>query len=140
MLAVVALGTGAVTLGQDVEDEGITPAPLADREVFGFLPYWELDADQSIDLGTVTTIAWFGLEAGVDGRLIRETADAEPTPGWAILGALVAFLSNPDAKVVAFVHAETSTGAAVVVCPGGGYGVVAADHEGKQVADKTRVH
>ena len=30
---------------------------------------------------------------------------------------------------------EKATGAAVVVCPGGGYGVVAADHEGKQVAE-----
>jgi acetyl esterase/lipase len=28
-----------------------------------------------------------------------------------------------------------ASGAAVVVCPGGGYGVVAADHEGKQVAE-----
>jgi acetyl esterase/lipase len=31
--------------------------------------------------------------------------------------------------------ADTATGAAVVVCPGGGYGVLAADHEGKQVAE-----
>jgi acetyl esterase/lipase len=30
--------------------------------------------------------------------------------------------------------AATANGAAVVVCPGGGYGVVAADHEGRQVA------
>jgi acetyl esterase/lipase len=30
---------------------------------------------------------------------------------------------------------EQATGAAVVVCPGGGYRVVAADHEGKQVAE-----
>ena len=30
---------------------------------------------------------------------------------------------------------ETATGAAVVVCPGGGYRVVAADHEGRQVAE-----
>jgi len=29
----------------------------------------------------------------------------------------------------------TANGAAVVVCPGGGYGVLAADHEGKQVAE-----
>lgn len=29
----------------------------------------------------------------------------------------------------------TATGTAVVVCPGGGYGVVAADHEGKQIAE-----
>ena len=31
--------------------------------------------------------------------------------------------------------AATANGAAVVVCPGGGYGVLAADHEGKQVAE-----
>jgi acetyl esterase/lipase len=28
-----------------------------------------------------------------------------------------------------------ATGAAVVICPGGGYGILAADHEGKQVAE-----
>jgi len=31
--------------------------------------------------------------------------------------------------------ADKATGAAVVVCPGGGYQVVAADHEGKQIAE-----
>jgi acetyl esterase/lipase len=31
--------------------------------------------------------------------------------------------------------ADKGTGAAVVVCPGGGYGALALDHEGKQVAD-----
>jgi len=31
--------------------------------------------------------------------------------------------------------ADRATGAAVVVCPGGGYQVVAADHEGKQIAE-----
>ncbi len=31
--------------------------------------------------------------------------------------------------------ASRANGAAVVVCPGGGYGVVASDHEGKQVAE-----
>jgi acetyl esterase/lipase len=30
---------------------------------------------------------------------------------------------------------ETATGAAVVICPGGGYGMLAVDHEGKQVAE-----
>lgn len=30
---------------------------------------------------------------------------------------------------------EKATGAAVVVCPGGGYGMLAVDHEGKQVAE-----
>jgi acetyl esterase/lipase/enterochelin esterase-like enzyme len=31
--------------------------------------------------------------------------------------------------------ADKATGAAVVVCPGGGYGALAMDHEGRQVAD-----
>jgi acetyl esterase/lipase len=31
--------------------------------------------------------------------------------------------------------AEKANGTAVVICPGGGYGALAADHEGKQVAD-----
>jgi acetyl esterase/lipase len=30
---------------------------------------------------------------------------------------------------------EKATGAAVVICPGGGYGFLAIDHEGKQIAD-----
>jgi acetyl esterase/lipase len=39
-------------------------------------------------------------------------------------------------KITVYLAPEASaTGAAIVVCPGGGYGVVAADHEGKQVAE-----
>ena len=39
-------------------------------------------------------------------------------------------------KITAYLaEKEKATGAAVVVCPGGGYGVLAADHEGKQVAE-----
>ena len=46
---------------------------LADREVFGFLPYWELaDASRTVDLDKLTTLAWFGVEAGPNGRLDPE--------------------------------------------------------------------
>ena len=38
---------------------------------------------------------------------------------------LTAWIARPD----------SATGAAVVVCPGGGYGMLAVDHEGKQVAE-----
>jgi len=61
--------------------------PLAEQEVFGFLPYWELGNAEGIDLDTLTTLAWFGLEAGRDGRLIRETSEGEPTPGWSGLNS-----------------------------------------------------
>ena len=48
---------------------------LADREVLGFLPYWSLgNAAQSVDLDKLTTLAWFGVEAGPKGRLIRQTS------------------------------------------------------------------
>src|SRR4051812_36564732 len=30
---------------------------------------------------------------------------------------------------------ETRTGASVVICPGGGYGALAAEHEGREVAE-----
>src|SRR5437016_3705160 len=33
-----------------------------------------------------------------------------------------------------YIPTEKNCGAAMVVCPGGGYGGLAADHEGKQVA------
>jgi acetyl esterase/lipase len=43
-------------------------------------------------------------------------------------------LDNPTLTVW-LSRPEAATGAAVVVCPGGGYGMLAVDHEGKQVAE-----
>src|SRR5690606_24723428 len=34
-----------------------------------------------------------------------------------------------------FAAADKATGAAVLICPGGGYGHLAVDHEGKQIAE-----
>ena len=53
-------------------------------------------------------------------------------------GAPGAIGSEPVDKpkiTVYLAPADRATGAAVVVCPGGGYQVVAADHEGKQIAE-----
>jgi spore germination protein YaaH len=47
--------------------------------VFGFLPYWELaDVAPTLDFDQLTTLAWFGVEAHPQGRLVRRNA-----PGWA---------------------------------------------------------
>jgi acetyl esterase/lipase len=47
--------------------------------------------------------------------------------------------TDPDKDVptltICLPKAETATGAAAVVCPGGGYGMLAVEHEGKQVAE-----
>ena len=82
-LAVSGLSAGAPTLAQTDADPAPAPASLAEREVFGFLPYWELSRASSIDFDVLTTLAWFGVEAGPDGRFIREDADGEPARGWA---------------------------------------------------------
>jgi spore germination protein YaaH len=42
---------------------------LASPEIFGYLPYWDLNAQ--IDYGAITTIAYFGLGAGADGHIIK---------------------------------------------------------------------
>jgi spore germination protein YaaH len=58
-----------------------TPTPV-DAEVFGFLPYWLLDvASASIQPELLSTVAWFGVEAAADGRLVRRASGAVP-PGW----------------------------------------------------------
>ena len=38
-------------------------------EVFGFAPHWTFDKLDSIDFETLTTLAYFGIEAKVDGNL-----------------------------------------------------------------------
>ena len=46
------------------------PAPrLASPEIFGYLPYWDLNAQ--IDYGAITTIAYFGLGARADGHIVK---------------------------------------------------------------------
>ncbi|MET0773070.1 MAG: glycosyl hydrolase family 18 protein, partial [Candidatus Limnocylindrales bacterium] len=58
---------------------------LAKHEVFGFLPYWELaNAREAIQLDRLTTLAWFGVEAGRNGRLIWRQGGSVPpgAAGW----------------------------------------------------------
>jgi acetyl esterase/lipase len=48
--------------------------------------------------------------------------------------------SNADKPSLKVFKAEKPNGTAVVVCPGGGYGFLADDHEGKQVAEWLNKH
>ena len=53
------------------------------REVFGFLPYWELtDPSTRLDWPTLSTIAYFGVGAAANGDLQRKNADGSTTVGW----------------------------------------------------------
>ena len=71
-----------------------------------------------------------GMEQGVD----RDAAKAEPLWPQGVPGSLGN--SPADNPTLTFFRApsDKANGAAVVVCPGGGYGGLAVDHEGYQVA------
>jgi spore germination protein YaaH len=97
------LGEAGATLGLASGDQSaITPLSLAGqsvgstlvststlpngmrKQVFGFLPYWMLDAAslQWMQYQLVTAIAYFGVAARSDGTLAT-SSNGSPTPGWA---------------------------------------------------------
>ena len=79
-------GTGAVWDPSDdgtIELAAAVDAGALRREVFGFLPYWELGDDSTrIDWATVSTVAYFGVGADSDGSLIKRNRDGATTIGW----------------------------------------------------------
>jgi acetyl esterase/lipase len=85
-------------------------------------------------MGVLAATSWLGQ----DGRA-QEAAASHPTiPLW-LKEAPGAHGTDPDKDVPTLTiwlpQPELAKGSAVVVCPGGGYGMLAVDHEGKQVAE-----
>ena len=53
------------------------------RQVFGFLPYWQLTgAATSLNYGVLTTIAYFSVGADASGNLLKRTGGGSLTTGW----------------------------------------------------------
>jgi chitinase len=53
------------------------------REVFGFLPYWELsDSSTTLDFSKLSTIAYFGVGVDAGGNLQKRNSDGTTTVGW----------------------------------------------------------
>jgi spore germination protein len=42
------------------------------NEVFGFAPYWTINKLDNVDFTTLTTFAYFGVEIGADGNLVKD--------------------------------------------------------------------
>jgi spore germination protein YaaH len=65
-------------------EQPVAPAGIGlGREVFGFLPYWELsDSSTSLRYDLLSTIAYFGVGVDGGGNLTRTNADGSTTPGW----------------------------------------------------------
>ena len=54
------------------------------REVFGFLPYWEVsDASTTFDWSVLSTVAYFSVGANENGNLRKQNQDGSITTGWA---------------------------------------------------------
>ena len=63
-------------------DASIAPGQLG-REVFGFLPYWEVGSSSlRLDQGKLSTIAYFGVGADAAGNLQKTNSDGTVTVGW----------------------------------------------------------
>ncbi len=53
------------------------------RQVFGFLPYWELnDSSTTLNYDLLSTIAYFGVGADAKGNLRKRNADGSTSVGW----------------------------------------------------------
>ncbi len=60
----------------------ISPGGLR-REVFGFLPYWELtDSSTTLDWSVLSTVAYFSVGADASGNLIKQDPDGSSSTGW----------------------------------------------------------
>lgn len=49
--------------------EFATAGPLQPHEVFGFAPYWTLPQSGGFDVGSLTTLAYFGVDVNPDGSV-----------------------------------------------------------------------
>ncbi len=64
------------------------PAPLAAtthrRDVYGFLPYWEIsDPSTRLDFSVLSDVAYFSLGVDGSGNLLKRNSDGSLTTGWA---------------------------------------------------------
>ncbi len=77
------------------------------REVFGFLPYWELNASSTrLDWAKLSTIAYFGVGAASNGDLQRRNSDGSTTVGWS---------GWTSSKMTSIINAAHASGARVVL-------------------------
>jgi spore germination protein YaaH len=52
------------------------------RDVYGFLPYWEVSSAQ-LDFAVLSHVAYFGVGTDAAGNLGTKNSDGTPTTGWA---------------------------------------------------------
>lgn len=76
-----------------------------EKEIFGFFPYWMLDAYDKVNLEGLTTVALFGLSVDGEGNVITGKTDDTFDGGWTMwfdkrLDDLIERLKKKNVKVV----------------------------------------
>jgi spore germination protein YaaH len=70
--------------GDAVSPDAVVGGNGLRREVFGFLPYWEVsDSSTTLDWDVLSTVAYFSVGADKNGNLIKQDADGTASTGWA---------------------------------------------------------
>ena len=77
------------------------------REVFGFLPYWQVNSSSlRIQYDKISTIAYFGVGADAAGNLQKRNSDGTVTTGWS---------GWTSSKLTSIINAAHATGTRVVL-------------------------
>jgi spore germination protein YaaH len=82
--AIPAIESSVVQAGEEPAADlaaVVSPSGLR-KEIFGFLPYWELNSSTVFDFSKLSTIAFFGVGASATGTLEKTTKDGSTTVGW----------------------------------------------------------
>ncbi len=106
-VAAVDASWDASANGPDIDlTAAVDPGGLR-REVFGFLPYWELsDSSTRLDWEKISTVAFFGVGAAADGSLQKHNKDGSTTVGWS---------GWTSSRMTSVINAAHSSGARVVL-------------------------
>jgi spore germination protein YaaH/flagellar hook assembly protein FlgD len=73
------------------------------REIFGFLPYWQVNSSTlRLDYSKISTIAFFGVGADGAGNLQKKNADGTTTVGWS------GWTSSKMTSIISAAHANST--------------------------------
>jgi spore germination protein YaaH len=91
----------ALTLGPTGDIVAVSGGTKRLKQVFGFLPYWEVsDSANTLDYRVLSTIAYFSVGTDQNGNLLKKDADGTPTTGWGGFGsaALTSVINSAHAN------------------------------------------
>jgi spore germination protein YaaH len=110
----------------------VAATALAPHEIFGFAPYWTLDASPGFDLRSMSTLAYFGVDAARDGT-VQQSGDGWTGYSSEALAGLITRAHHSGVRVVLTVkNFDNGDLHALATTPG------AAEHLGAQLVDLIR--